>query len=124
MNWGSSSPDGDGYIDASPHKPMPTPLQNAAAALHHAHSWSAWKAAAEEHDRLSGAAEWRQEDDSPHYDAALLLTEIAELRRLRNLQAGLPLAELLTNSLYRHLGDLSAPALYTTALAGTTSTGT
>lgn len=98
---------------------MPTPLQKTATALHDADTWSAWKAAAEEHDRLSGAEEWRQENDSPHYDAGLLLSEIADLRRLREQQEGLKLAALLTNSLYRHLGDLSAPALYTTALAGT-----
>ena len=89
------------------------------AALDEAQDYAAWLQAAEEHDRLSGADEWRNEDHSPHYDAALLQRGIARMRMLRASGQGRTLVQVLHESMYRHLNDLASPALYNVALAGT-----
>lgn len=94
-------------------------LRSAWAELDAAEDAETWKQAAEEVDRLTGAADWRADDESPYYDPALLRAEIVELGRLRTQKEGLRLAEVLTASLYRHLADISAPELYAVALAGT-----
>ncbi len=82
-------------------------------------SFEAWTEAAAAHDELSGARAWRQEDDSPHYDAATLRQSMSRMREAREAGDGLRLAATLTEDLYRHLNDFSAPGLYERALTGT-----
>jgi NTE family protein len=94
-------------------------LKEALEALEAAESVAEWRVAAEAMDQLTGALEWRHEESSPYYDASLLKSELLEIRRLRQGQEGLQLAEVLTASLYRHLADIAAPELYAVALAGT-----
>ncbi|MFT4623372.1 MAG: TAG lipase/steryl ester hydrolase/phospholipase A2/LPA acyltransferase [Myxococcota bacterium] len=98
---------------------IPRSLRDAFRALGEARSYAAWRAAADEVDRRVGADAWRAEDDSPFYDAQLLRAHLDELRSLRTSGPMVRLAARLDESLYRHLGDLSAPDLYTTAYAGT-----
>lgn len=94
-------------------------LREVYAALDAAETYGAWSHAAEEHDRLTGADQWRADDESELYDAAALRGSLARLTRLRERGDGLALAAVMTEDLYRNLNDLVAPALYTTALAGT-----
>lgn len=84
-----------------------------------AERYSTWRAAAEEHDRCSGAAAWREEEESPYYDASLLRSDVAELRALREAGNGRGLVRALTASVYRHQADIGAPELYEESLAGT-----
>lgn len=96
-----------------------TALREAEHALDDAHDYPAWKEAAQAHDRLTGAWDWRHDPASVYYDAELLRTELSDLRLLRRAGDGLGLGEALTASLYRHLADLAAPELYAVALSGT-----
>lgn len=89
------------------------------AALDTAPTWEAWQEAAREADALTGADDWRADDQSDLVDAELLRAEIASLRALREANDGVRLADALTRSLYRHLPDFSAPELYSEALTGT-----
>ena len=98
---------------------LPAALRDATRALDRAGSAAEWHAAALEHDRLTGLDQWREDDDSPHYDAALLREEIDQLRGLRVEGDGLRLERALTESVSRHLGDVTAPDLYGVALGGT-----
>ncbi len=88
-------------------------------ALDAARSYPEWLQAAEEHDALTGAGAWRREDESPHYEASVLRSEIARMAELRQSGRALELARHLDHQLSRHLNDLSAPDLYEHALAGT-----
>ena len=45
-------------------------------------TYAEWRAAAEELDWLEGNADWRADDHSPYYDAALLRRHISELETL------------------------------------------
>lgn len=94
-------------------------LRAATSAMDVATTYAAWSAAAAEHDSLSGADDWRRDDDSPHYDAASLRASIERLRSAREARDGIELASALTEDLYRHLNDFSAPGLYEHALHGT-----
>lgn len=78
-----------------------------------------WAEAAAEHDRASGAADWRADDESDVYDADLIRDDLRRLRALRAAGDGTALIRELTASVYRHQADLAAPELYTTALTGT-----
>lgn len=96
-----------------------SPLADAERALANAESFAHWKAAAQEHDLRSGAADWRREDESAYYDATLLRDDVAQLRALREAADARGLIRALTASVYRHQADLGAPELYTGALCGT-----
>jgi TAG lipase/steryl ester hydrolase/phospholipase A2/LPA acyltransferase len=93
-------------------------LREAAAALDAADSYAAWKVAAEAHDQLTGAAEWREDGASVYYDHKLVEKDVADLRRLRLARNGRGLVDALTATVYRHQADIAAHELYVTALAG------
>lgn len=94
-------------------------LREAEVALETAATFAEWHAAADAHDRLSGAADWRDDDAAPWYDADLLRADVRELAALRAAGDGAGLAAALSASVYRHQADLGAPELYAVALAGT-----
>ncbi|MCB9675259.1 MAG: DUF3336 domain-containing protein [Alphaproteobacteria bacterium] len=87
--------------------------------LENARHASEWHEAAAEFDRVTGAEDWRAEDDSPYYDARALRSDILTLRALHERGDAEALASALTESLYRHQGELAEPALYQVALVGT-----
>lgn len=93
-------------------------LREAVAALDAAETYAAWKVAAEAHDQLTGAAEWRQDGDCLYYDHVLVRRDVAALRSLREAGNGRGLVEVLTATVYRHQADIAAHELYVTALAG------
>ncbi len=94
-------------------------IRAAKARLQDATSYPLWLEAAQELDRLSGAEDWRADDDSGAYHADLLRQQRDAMRQLREQGQAPQLARLLTHSLYRNLADIQSPELYVTALAGT-----
>lgn len=87
--------------------------------LAEARSWEEWRDAADACDRASGAADWRDDPESPYYDHVRLAADLERLRQLRTRPDGLALADALAQSVYRHQADLAAPELYDVALGGT-----
>jgi len=83
-------------------------------------TYAEWRAAAEELDWLEGNADWRADDHSPYYDAALLRRHISELETLQEAGNPVDLEATVTESLYRNLPDVSAPPLYTESHTGET----
>lgn len=98
---------------------LPDDLRRALVALEEADSAEGWQQAAEEHDRVTGMDAWRDQDEDEHYDATLLRSELTTLRRLRAAGEARRLAGALSESLNRHLADITAPELYQWALSGT-----
>ncbi len=76
-------------------------------------------AAAAAVEQESGAARWREVDESAVYDAALLREHTEALSRLRERGDALALAPTLEEALYRHQGELSDPRLYDVSMLGT-----
>ena len=97
----------------------PDRLAALALELADARDLATWRQVAAELDQLSGADAWRDEDDDPHLDGALLRTETEALRRATAAGDGPALVPLLEATLNRHPGDLAAPELYGVALLGT-----
>jgi len=93
-------------------------LRDIYAALDAAESYQDWLDAATAHDEVTGAAEWRCEDESHCYDAAALRQAILRMVRLREASEGAGLIAALNEDLQRNLDDLCDPTLYDDALAG------
>jgi len=85
-----------------------------------ADSRAAWFSAAHELDVLEGNDAWRERDDSDWFNATLLRDNAHELERLRAAGDPLALEALLTESLYRHLSDISSTTLYEQTHTGET----
>jgi len=94
-------------------------LRDVHGALDAATTYDQWLAAAREHDRLTGAEDWRAEDASAHYDATAVRAAVDRWRRLRAAGDPIALAEALTEDFYRHQNELAASELYEVALGGT-----
>jgi TAG lipase/steryl ester hydrolase/phospholipase A2/LPA acyltransferase len=84
-----------------------------------AETYRQWLAAAEALDAQEGNDVWRREDESPLYDSHLLRQHLEQMRVLRRDRQGRHLISVLRESLHRHLGEISNPALYHYAHAGT-----
>ncbi len=74
--------------------------------------YDSWRAAAEELDRLDGNDEWRADDSATQFDAQLLRRHIGELQSLAKSGDVAALEATLTESLFRNLGEVTAPLLY------------
>ena len=83
-----------------------------------AESYASWLAAAEALDEATGLDAWRREDESPHYEAAELRSELRRLEGLRESGDTHALLGFLHESLHRYLNDLFEPQLYEEAHAG------
>jgi NTE family protein len=94
-------------------------LHEALSALDHAATRVEWQQAAEALDVELGLDAWRAEDDSAHYDAELIRQQIRDMQQRRAARDPHGLFELVHESLYRHLNDLTEPELYSTAWGGT-----
>ena len=88
-------------------------------AMANAHSYVEWKGAAEALDQHLGLDEWRQTSDSTYYRRDVIEDHIARLRTYRQSGAISALVDFLPESLYENLADLTTPALYMKAHAGT-----
>lgn len=85
----------------------------------HATDYATWRAAAREHDRLSGGADWREQDESPDYDYRLIRERLNELRALRRHGDIARLVYSLHEGLHGNLGNIANPVLYSHCLFGT-----
>ncbi len=88
--------------------------------LQHACTYAQWRAAAEALDSLEGNRDWRAADESPRFESALLRRHISELRALISAGEVNALESTLTESLYRNLTEVTAPALYRETHCGET----
>ncbi len=88
-------------------------------AMGEAADYGEWSEAAREHDRLSGAEEWKSEEETPLYDWQLIRSRVRLLRRLRK-DGDIPrLVFYLHEELHGNLGNMANPALYEQARFGT-----
>jgi TAG lipase/steryl ester hydrolase/phospholipase A2/LPA acyltransferase len=84
-----------------------------------AETYDEWKAAATELDALEGNDPWKEQDDSPEYDAALVAARLAELDDARVSCDARRIHFQLRTSLTRHLGGIGGARLYKHSHVGT-----
>ncbi len=82
-------------------------------------SYGEWHDLAVEHDRRSGAEEWREDDQCEWIHAGELRASIARLRRMRKSGETWALQHVFQDTLFRHQGECAQPELYQVARAGT-----
>lgn len=87
--------------------------------LAHARSWQQWYDAAHDLDELDGHLAWREQRGSELIHEDLLHDHTRALKTNREQGNSHGLIALLQESVYRHLGELANPALYTVARTGT-----
>jgi TAG lipase/steryl ester hydrolase/phospholipase A2/LPA acyltransferase len=88
------------------------------AALDEATSYAQWSAIAADIDHLSGLGPWRTDTAEPHLDAVGIREDIERLASYRDRGDFAAVLSRLTASIHRHQGDVTAPALFETALTG------
>lgn len=88
-------------------------------AIKHAVTYEEWHEACAEHDRVSGADEWKEVDHSPFYDYELIRTRLSEIRQARQRNDVNQLCFHLQEGLHGNLGNISNPVLYTKSKLGT-----
>lgn len=81
--------------------------------------YGAWLEKVEARAERAGAEAWRAKPESSVYDAVLLREHTEELARAREAGKALELVPLLREALYRHLGELADPRLYSMTPLGT-----
>lgn len=84
-----------------------------------AESYDQWKAAATELDVLEGNDTWKEEDDSPEYDAELVAARLRELDDARVSCDVRKMLFLIRTTLTRGLGDMGDLRLYKHSHVGT-----
>lgn len=87
--------------------------------MEHALTYDAWRAAGLEHDRLSGAEDWKADDRSASYDYELIRLRLAEIRNARERHDVNRLVFHLHEGLHGNLGNIANPALYNVSKVGT-----
>ncbi|MDH3893428.1 MAG: DUF3336 domain-containing protein [Chromatiales bacterium] len=94
-------------------------LKACEAAMAEAGDYDSWSEAAIEHDRLSGADDWKANPQSKKYDHTLLASRTRLLRRLRKNDDIPRLVFYLREELHGNLGNMANPRLYGRARFGT-----
>jgi NTE family protein len=87
--------------------------------MRHATDYGTWREAAGEFDRVTGRADWKQDEESEQYDWKLIKNRLRQIRHLRQEGQVTKLVHHLRQGLYWNLGNLCNPALYGRALVGT-----
>jgi TAG lipase/steryl ester hydrolase/phospholipase A2/LPA acyltransferase len=87
--------------------------------LDHAVDYAQWLQIATEHDRLSGALDWRTSDDTDLLHVAEIRRSIARLRQMREAGETWPLTKKFQEVLFRHQGEFVQAELYHVAKSGT-----
>ena len=88
-------------------------------AMQQAASYAEWHDLALEHDRLSGAEDWRADDHCEWIHSGELRATIARLRLMRRRGESWALLDAFQDALFRHQGECAQPGLYQVARAGT-----
>lgn len=84
-----------------------------------ASSWPEWKAAAIDHDKRTGAAEWRRVDESSRFDYKIIRRRLDELRALRATGDAHQLLYYLNEGIHGNMGGMGSGRLYRKAKFGT-----
>lgn len=84
-----------------------------------ADSYTAWREAALEHDRLSGMAKWRREEHTELYDYAQIRLRLDRLRNLRARQDHQGLLFALNEGIHGNMGGMGKSVLHRQAKSGT-----
>lgn len=87
--------------------------------IEQAPNYAAWQRASLEHDRLSGAEAWKQEDRSSDFDYQLIRTRIQHIERTMARGDVHKLVFHMYEGLHGSLGNISNPALYQHSKTGT-----
>src|SRR5699024_10505082 len=87
--------------------------------IQYAEDYTTWRQACLEHDRLSGAEEWKARDRSSDYDYQLIRTRIQHIERTRERGDVHKLVFHMHEGLHGSLGNISNPNLYLRSKAGT-----
>lgn len=98
---------------------MKRALRQLEQAIAHASDYTTWREASEEHDRLSGAEDWKEIDRSPYYDYELIRNRLAQIRQARERGDVNKLVFHLHEGLHGNLGNISNPMLYRFSRVGT-----
>ncbi len=77
-----------------------------------------WMANARAHDKLSGAMEWRQRDETHLYDHGSIESRLLRLRKLRRVGDARRLLFALNEGIHGNMGGMGQAALYRRALSG------
>ncbi|MEM1114260.1 MAG: DUF3336 domain-containing protein [Pseudomonadota bacterium] len=84
-----------------------------------AESYDDWKAAAIEHDELSGQQRWREVDQTAQYDYAQIRLRLDRLRSLRSRHDHQGLLFALNEGIHGNMGGMGRSSLYRRAKFGT-----
>ena len=84
-----------------------------------ASSYVDWKAAALEHDQLSGKEAWKQAEKSNSYDHADIARRLEDLRGLRVAGDDIGLLFALNEGIHGNMGGMGRSTLYGAAKFGT-----
>ena len=84
-----------------------------------ANTYDEWLELAEEYDRQTGAALWREKDASSLYDAASINTRLQRLRRLRKAKDNHGLLFALSEGIHGNMAGMGNAQLYQKAWSGT-----
>ena len=87
--------------------------------LTEATTYDEWQATAMQLDELVGALSWREKGGCELLHVALIREHIDDMVRCRKKGDTRGLTRVLQESLYRHLGEIANPDLYTVAWTGT-----
>ncbi len=98
---------------------MPGKKRALQRALKAAGDYDTWYETAQALERLDGTDEWREADESPDYDYALIRTRLAEFRRLRRQGRIDTLVYHMRQGLHWNQGNVGNPLLYQRSVIGT-----
>ena len=96
-----------------------TRLKKLEVVMDEAASYEEWKLAAIEHDEESGAARWKDIDQSTRYDFISIRARLDHLRNLRARNDDQGLLFALNEGIHGNMGGMGASALYGKARFGT-----
>lgn len=82
-------------------------------------NYAEWRALALEHDELSGAAKWKDEEQTRIYDFAAIRTRLDQLRYFRQRGDDHGLLFALNEGIHGNMGHMGRAELYERALVGT-----
>lgn len=94
-------------------------LQDCRYRLEDAETYAEWRAAAEAHDELTGAGDWKREDHSRRYDYATIRERLREIRKAREDGDERALLFALNEGIHGNLGGMGKPSLYARSMVGT-----
>ncbi len=94
-------------------------LQQLEQNMSEAENYQQWREYAAEHDRASGAEEWRHREETKLYDHANIKARLQRLRRLRKKRDDQGLLFVLNEGIHGNMAGMGKSALYKRANLGT-----